>query len=276
MFCGLEKKCTFVGDLSCRQDGQSHKKLERYAQFNLIPMYENMPVVENFNKNYLRMIIKSHIILVFFMYYLSIENVNAQKINNRRYIVWFAPSKATHVYGVRLNFWSLDDSFGVSASRIYGLELNMDPLCLLLTCTMLPVHAILDIKNAHGAHDLSQCNPVKFSQFDRINGLQIGSTNGNNIVNGLNLSAACFDSNNNGVCISAVMNRHYVMNGVSIAVIANHDTKCNGLQISLVNTSKKLKGVQIGLWNINQKRSLPFVNWCFSSQSIGNRFDSRR
>ena len=170
-----------------------------------------------------------------------------------------------------LNFWPSEDLFNVSAYKIYGLELNLNLLSLLASCTMLPVHAIVDI-NWHGAHDLSQCNSINFSQLNRINGVQIGSINAENIVNGLNLNAACFNSNNNGVCISAVMNRHYVMNGVTIAVIANHDTKCNGLQISLINTSKKLKGIQIGLWNINQKRSLPFVNWCFSS----NKYDFRR
>ena len=217
----------------------------------------------------IRKMLKSHIILsVFFVYYASIENANANtdtaKPYNRKYVVWFAPSKVTHVYGVMFNFWPSEDLYNIPASKTYGLELNLNPLSLFFTCTMLPFHAILDI-NTHGAHDLSQCNSVNFSQFNRINGLQIGSVNAENIVNGLNLSAACFDSNDNGVCISIVMNRHYVMNGVTIATIANHDTKCNGIQISLINTSKQLKGVQIGLWNINQKRSLPFVNWCFKS-----------
>ena len=217
---------------------------------------------------FLHMIKKTHIILSVFIYCLSIENVIAHfetsKTDNRRYIVWFAPSKATHVYGVMFNFWPSEDLYNVSASKIYGLELNLNPLYLLASCTILPFHALLD-KDAHGAHDLSQCNSINFSQFNRINGVQIGSVNAENIVNGLNLNAVCSDSNNNGVCISAVMNRHYVMNGVTIAVIANHDTKCNGLQISLINTSKKLKGIQIGLWNVNQRRSLPFLNWCFSS-----------
>ena len=227
----------------------------------------------------IRKLLKSHIILsVFFMYYVSIENVNAQidsiKFDiNKKYIIWFSPTKArvTHVYGIMFNFFPNMDlvcNDGICdvyepAYKIYGLDLNLNPLALLATCTMLPVHVIFGFRTIHGAPDLSEVDSINFSQFNRINGLQIGSINAENIVNGLDLSAACFDSNNNGVCISIVMNRHYVMNGITIAAIANHDMKCNGIQISLINTSKQLKGVQIGLWNINQKRSLPFINWCF-------------
>ena len=36
-----------------------------------------------------------------------------------------------------------------------------------------------------------------------------------------------------------------------------------GLQIGVVNKSKNLRGIQIGIWNVNQKRRLPLINWNF-------------
>jgi hypothetical protein len=39
-----------------------------------------------------------------------------------------------------------------------------------------------------------------------------------------------------------------------------------GVQIALFNSSMNFKGIQIGLWNKNQKRSLPFINWNFKNQ----------
>lgn len=39
-----------------------------------------------------------------------------------------------------------------------------------------------------------------------------------------------------------------------------------GVQIGLVNNAAKLRGFQIGLWNTNQKRSLPLFNWCFEKE----------
>lgn len=38
-----------------------------------------------------------------------------------------------------------------------------------------------------------------------------------------------------------------------------------GVQIGAVNQAKKLKGIQFGLWNVNEKRSLPIFNWNFKN-----------
>jgi hypothetical protein len=34
-----------------------------------------------------------------------------------------------------------------------------------------------------------------------------------------------------------------------------------GLQIGIFNASKHTKGVQLGIWNKNEKRKLPIINW---------------
>ena len=59
--------------------------------------------------------------------------------------------------------------------------------------------------------------------------------------------------------IFLVRNVSYKMNDVSIGIIKSNVT--NGVQIGVLNKAKNLKGLQIGLWNKNQHRSLPFINW---------------
>lgn len=38
-----------------------------------------------------------------------------------------------------------------------------------------------------------------------------------------------------------------------------------GLQIGIRNKSDNMKGIQIGLWNVNGKRKLPIINWNFKN-----------
>ena len=218
-------------------------------------------------------------LILFTFICISLQNTNANndtiKTDNRKYIAWFSPSKVTHMYGIMFNFWTSDDLYFVSSYNVYGLELNLNPLSLLASMTMVPVHVVLghtiglisgETTLYGGEHYLSKVDTIDFTKFKKVYGLQIGSVDiENTIVNGLDLNVGRFQSKNNGVCISVLINDHYVMNGVAIVAVVNHAAKCNGIQLGLINTSGQLKGVQIGLWNINQKRSLPFINWCFNS-----------
>ncbi len=58
-------------------------------------------------------------------------------------------------------------------------------------------------------------------------------------------------------------NDSYKMNGIQFAVIYNKSIEMKGIQIGLFNRSENFMGIQLGLWNINQKRSLPILNWSF-------------
>jgi hypothetical protein len=64
-------------------------------------------------------------------------------------------------------------------------------------------------------------------------------------------------------------NSHYIVNGLTIGLLGNHDVRCNGVQIGLSNASTDLRGFQLGLWNRNQSRSLPFINWSFKPDPMG-------
>ena len=64
-----------------------------------------------------------------------------------------------------------------------------------------------------------------------------------------------------GVSIAGAFNIVYSFKGVNIAGLRNASSVGRGLQIGLSNYCKDFKGIQIGLWNRNGKRTLPFINW---------------
>lgn len=180
----------------------------------------------------------------------------------RKYIAWASPSKVTHMYGFMFNFWPRDDFYNDGIyPRIYGAEINLMPIGI-FSPFVLAVHSLDPETHKPPFETLDS---IDFRKFKIIDGLQIGLINMEpSIINGLDINASgSFDSKTNGVTISGVMNKHYIVNGLTFAIIGNHDTKCNGVQIGLINSCKQLKGIQFGLWNKNQKRNLPIINWNF-------------
>lgn len=184
---------------------------------------------------------------------------------DKKYVIWVSPSRATHVYGLMFNFWPRPEGEkSTKYPKIYGAEINLVPLGLFFPF-ILAVHAL-----ARETHQPPSENTDSLPRksFKKIYGLQIGLTNMEpSIIHGLDINASgSFDSKTNGVTISAIMNKHHVVNGLTMALIGNHDTKCNGVQVGLINSCKQLRGFQFGLWNKNQKRSLPLINWCFKAK----------
>lgn len=186
-----------------------------------------------------------------------------EHVDNKKYIAWISPSKATHVYGLMFNFFPifLDYDSTDKYPIIYGSEFNLNPLGIFFPI-MLAVHS-LD-PNTHGPVAES-LDSIPFDRFKIVHGLQAGFINMEpTIVNGLDINlTGSFESKTNGLTISLLMNKHYISNGLTFALIGNHDTKCNGVQIGLINSAVEMKGLQIGLWNKNQKRSMPIINWSF-------------
>jgi hypothetical protein len=178
----------------------------------------------------------------------------------KKNVAWFSPSKATLVNGVMFNvFPVMINEDTKNWPRINGIEIEISPLSIFFP--FLAAIYSLDPETHQPIYDTIQ--PLNKSDFKEINGLHIGlGDTESKWVNGIDISATgSFDSYVNGASISLIMNKHWKINGISIAVIGNHDIETNGVQISLINSSLKLCGFQIGLWNKNQKRSLPFINW---------------
>ncbi|GGE99560.1 LA_2272 family surface repeat-containing protein [Flavobacterium limi] len=76
------------------------------------------------------------------------------------------------------------------------------------------------------------------------NGLSIGVYNANNDLRGLTIG---------------VYNQSYQLKGLHLGLF-NQVGINKGVQIGVLNKSNS-KGFQLGLWNINNKRSMPFLNW---------------
>lgn len=183
----------------------------------------------------------------------------------RRYLAWVSPSGATRVYGLMFNFWTRTELRAFSEyPKIYGVEINLNPLGLFFPF-ILAVHSL-----EPGTHQPPEekIDNLNFKKFKQIYGVQAGLLNmEKTVVNGLDINfSGSFDSKINGVSLSVVMNKHYIINGLTVACSGNHDARCSGVQIGLINSCKNLKGFQIGLWNKNQKRSFPLINWCFSGK----------
>ncbi|MEX2597987.1 MAG: hypothetical protein WEC59_13760 [Salibacteraceae bacterium] len=86
-----------------------------------------------------------------------------------------------------------------------------------------------------------------------------------NEINGISISPAISIGNRlNGLSINLIWNRYQTTNGVSIAFI-NEAGVARGVQCGIINRTYQLNGFQFGLWNQNKQRSLPIINWNFSS-----------
>ncbi|WP_264536048.1 LA_2272 family surface repeat-containing protein [Flavobacterium sp. N1736] len=133
------------------------------------------------------------------------------------------------------------------------------------------------IKSVRYAPDL-QLNGLNISSgcfftMTSMNGLNISAGNKFNNFNGLSitvlgtiadhqngLSLGIYNANNDltGSTIG-IYNLSYQLSGLHLGVF--NQTRINrGLQIGILNKSNS-KGFQLGLWNINNKRSMPFLNW---------------
>ncbi|MBS7252901.1 LA_2272 family surface repeat-containing protein [Flavobacterium branchiicola] len=106
-----------------------------------------------------------------------------------------------------------------------------------------------------------------------MNGLNISAGNKFNNFNGLSvtvlgtisdhqngLSIGVFNANNEmtGSTIG-VYNQSYKLKGLHIGIF-NQALINRGVQVGIFNKSSS-KGLQLGLWNSNNKRSMPFLNW---------------
>lgn len=98
----------------------------------------------------------------------------------------------------------------------------------------------------------------------RIKGvtLSIGGAIGENEITGFYIGGAATIANKlNGFTLSGIHTIALESKGFVISGLRNQIRKVNGIQIALFNSATQLNGLQIGLWNVNQKRSLPLVNW---------------
>lgn len=205
------------------------------------------------------------IILAVIMSCLLFSQDGLAERSDKSKVFGISPSKKTkNVNGILLKYYDEIDN-EISPKRVNGLGLGFNGLGIFFPFLMLV--NIGSINNWDFLENNLDTSPDK---INKINGLQLSIINMEpTVTNGLEIS---FSSNIgapsvvNGVSISPLYNIHHTSNGFVISLIANIGQKCRGLQIALFNSCKDSQGVQIGFWNENQKRKLPFINWNFKTK----------
>jgi hypothetical protein len=178
--------------------------------------------------------------------------------------IWVTPSKIQKINGLFIETypasWVYDSIYPRNTNGIY---LNISPINFLVAGFQL-IYLIHPSLN-----DVIKINSAllieKDLKYKKINGIYVGFSDLDiTKLNGIALNIGSRNNGfTNGICFSLLANYHMRLNGLGIALYGNHDIECNGVQIGIFNSCKNLMGFQFGIWNKNQKRSLPFINWCF-------------
>ena len=184
---------------------------------------------------------------------------------NVRNIIGFTPSNSEEINGIAFGVWTKNMKNSQLNLRdslvIRGLNIEINPMSIFMI--------MMGNTQTTGrcADDLDYYYKVlKKDWYVKISGVHINPlTTINEItIKGLNITGLITVADEiHGVTISGVNNFAYIMNGLSISGIRNRATLAKGVQIGLFNKATELRGFQFGLWNINGKRSLPFINWQF-------------
>ena len=98
-----------------------------------------------------------------------------------------------------------------------------------------------------------------FNKINKMNGVNItGLGMQSDVLNGFSLSPYNGTNRLNGATIG-LFNETFTLKGLQVGFY-NYSATNSGIQIGVFNMSKS-RGFQLGLWNINSKRSMPFINW---------------
>jgi hypothetical protein len=171
---------------------------------------------------------------------------------------WYTPSNANKISGLTVGLQTLindDDSLVIE-----GVNINADLLSMFITpFLMLRIASSNNLVNMQDTVD-------KTAMKSRVTGLSLsfGGLVGEMRVRGVSINGGvCSATEVDGLLITGTQNLAHEFKGVAITSLRNMAIKGRGMQIGLLNICKDLKGVQLGLWNVNSKRKLPFINWSF-------------
>jgi len=228
-----------------------------------------------------------NIITIIILLFLSLTIRSYGQIDQKKnyFPIWTFHQDSLNIHGVSLGLWTLNGEQRFTNTN--GIKLELIGVGMFIV--MFPGHPIAETDSAFKK---LQNEPLS----ERINGLNLSltgadchcSTNGvaagllgqiNFQVNGISSTYIMnFAQKHNGIMTSVLFCEAYYMNGlqvsiantgkrangVQIGIIRNKADEMNGVQIGLFNSSGKLRGFQLGIWNKNEKRALPLVNWNFN------------
>lgn len=200
----------------------------------------------------------------------SIPSFGQKVQTQHRLPIWSHHQKNQRIHGVSIGLWS-------GFKEPMNTNTNGIKLELIGAGIVLPLAPRSPIDTNENAYIARISEPLS----ERINGLNLSAsgslcdcqTNGislgmigqyNRTVNGISASMIMnFSQNHNGIMAGGYISDAYKMNGIQLSLFVNHSKVTRGIQIALFNKSENLKGIQIGLWNVNQKRKMPIINWSF-------------
>jgi len=168
---------------------------------------------------------------------------------------WFTPSSANKIKGLNVGVQTMnvDDK----PLAINGVNLNAD-----LLTAFLSFYAVLSIRSTSSLINMPD-TVDRSAMKDTVTGVSIsGGGLAIDVMKGLSINGfTCIVTETKGLVITGLQNITDEFKGVEIGGLRNRAIHGRGVQISLLNICKNLKGVQLGLWNVNSKRRLPFINW---------------
>lgn len=173
--------------------------------------------------------------------------------------VWVTPTNVNKISGLNLGIQTMTTAENDSLT-IHGVNINADLLSMFGT-----IYGVIGMLNM--PHPNSYTDSVNKKEINsEVTGLSIsgGGLIGDMRVRGLSINGGMSSvTETTGLQISGILNTVGEFRGVVIGGFYNRAIKGRGLQIGLINHCKHLKGIQLGLWNVTGKRSLPFINWGF-------------
>ena len=172
--------------------------------------------------------------------------------------VWFTPSNANRIKGVTIGLQSMHAQG--EPLEISGVNFNADALSFLMG-----MYAFIDLP--FNNYLINMPDTVDKSGINiRVSGLSFsgGGLVGPILVKGVSFNGGvCSATESKGLLLTGSQNLVDEFNGVVISGLRNKSVKGRGMQVGLLNICKNMKGIQLGLWNVNSKRRLPLVNWSF-------------
>jgi hypothetical protein len=171
-------------------------------------------------------------------------------------IAWALPTRAN-----KINGWAL----GLHTGQIFGRTLTINGLN---TSADVPAMFVSMMSSMDILQKVPLASLGDSSNSDwfitNINGisLSMGGLLRCRNINGIAVNGGtCSALRTRGIIVSGGYNTIDDFKGISICGLRNVSVKGRGIQVALINVCKNFKGLQIGLWNVNGRRKLPFLNW---------------
>lgn len=215
---------------------------------------------------------KNTILLCFLLFSVNLIGQNFNEKN--RYLLWTFHTQNTTIHGISLGaIPQFNDKQRFVKTNGIRLEVpGIGFLAFIANASLIPKQdadeKVNGINLSSGTIGNIAYNGVSLGLVvqtaTKLNGIAVaGMWNAIRKSNGIQATILLNESEvSNGIQI-ALSNYTEVMRGLQIGGYNYAGDKMRGLQIGLVNSSADTRGIQIGLWNINEKRKFPIINWNF-------------